>query len=151
MALTKTTYTPGPHHISGVGPYYDLCLTLVGAGAGKAPTVSAVTSTVSPPCQNEVLSAGITFVSTGVNTVLLSDAYFAVAFWDASVDDVGNTPLPNPTLGQWTNLGSTTSPPVATGFTLSTYNTSFAAADVASGTLIRVFIRFKKDSTGAAA
>ena len=151
MALTKTTYTPGPHHISGVGPYYDLMLVLVGAGSGKAPTISATSSTVSPPCQNEVLSAGVTYVSTGVNTILLSDAFFAVATWNCSIDDIGNTPWPDPTLGQWTNLGGTTAPPVATGFTLSTYNTSFAAADITLGTIIRVWIRFKKESTGAAA
>jgi hypothetical protein len=151
MALTKTNTIPLVN-IYGGGPFYILFATLVGAGSGKAPTISSLSSTVSPPCQAELLGANITYVSTGVNTLLFQDANYAVAFAIVAIDDLGTAPYEG-NLGQWTNLGSTTSPPVATGCTLTTYNplSSYGAADIPLGTLIRLMIVFKKSSTGATA
>jgi hypothetical protein len=129
----------------GAGPWQELNFTLLGAGAGAAPTINAANSDTNPPCTAEVSS--ITYVSTGVNTIVLYGAYFGVASWSAVVDDInGSTPV-EARLGQFTNLHSSN----ALQLTLTTYSSAFAAADVALNTPIRIRIMFKKGKTGAAA
>jgi len=160
--LVKNTVTPTTNTY-GAGPWFQLNITLVGAGAGNAPTVGAV-SGINPPGCEELSSntAGLNQSSTpivrnsaGNYTLTFADAYYAVISWNVSADDInGSTPIPAPQLGQFKNLGcnpTVGTPGTPMQCTLTTYNTSFSNADVANGTPIRLSITFKKDFTGAAA
>jgi hypothetical protein len=137
----------------GVGPWFNLYATLVGAGNGNAPTVGSV-SGVNPPGNAEIVQANIVRNSAGNYTITLQDAYYAVINWNTSIDDLnGSTPLVS-ALGQFKNLGcnpTVGTPGTPMSFVLTTYNTSFANADVALGTPIRLSINFKKDPSGASA
>jgi hypothetical protein len=127
----------------GAGPHYLLDETILGAGAA-APTVPAIGAAV-PPCAIEIVS--ITRTSAGVYTLTFADNYYAIASWSVCIDDVnGATPCAG-YLGQFANLGTGT--PMTC--VLTTYNSAFAATDMALGTPIRLSIAFKKDSSGAAA
>ena len=151
-ALPVKNFASPAENTYGVGPWYTLNTVLLGAGAGNAPTVPAVSSTT-PPGSTEIVS--IVRNSAGNYTVTLADTYYAVISWNCSVDDVnGSTPFPGPQIGQFKNTGC--NPALGTPgqpmiFTLTTYNTAFANADLAAGTPIRIQITFKKDFTGASA
>ena len=143
----------------GLGPHWIAEWTMLGQGSGNAPIMVAQPS--NPPAVATVPSCipttmvAITNTGTGVNTLTFDDAYWAVAGWQVSVDDInGATPIDG-YLGQFTNLGAGLT---GAGTNLTCVLTTYignggsigTAVDVALNTPIRVRINFKKSYTGAA-
>ena len=139
----------------GVGPHWTLEFTMLGQGSGNAPImVAAPTNPTAaatvPSCVPTTLVTA-TNTATGVNTLTFDDAYWAVASWQVSVDDINAATPVSGYLGQFTNLGAgVTGAGSVLTCVLSTYTTGSSALDVALNTPIRIRITFKKDYTGAA-
>ena len=140
----------------GEGPHWVCEFTMLGGGTGKTYTFSAPPSNppaaaTTPACVPTVMVTPA-FVSTGINTLTFDDCYWAVAGWQATVDDINSATPVFAFLGLPTNLGAGLTG-AGTPFvcTISTYtvSTTPAAADVAAGTPVRVRINFKKNYTGA--
>lgn len=129
----------------GAGPFRILSQTIVGAGGTSNPTISAAGATSNPPCASEIVSAAYNS-ATGTYLLTFAGNHFAVAFADATVDDINGTSPVNAYLGQWTGLNSNA--PLTC--ILTTYVNN-AASNLANGTPVRIFIVFKDDTTGAAA
>ena len=157
-APVKHSMDPTPKHY-GVGPHWIMEFTMLGQGAGNAPIMVAQPS--NPPAAATIPSCiptGIvtaTNTGTGVNTLTFDDAYWAVAFCAATVDDInGSTPI-DAYLGQWANLGAgLTGAGSNATCVLTTYvgngGSIGQAVDVALNTPIRIQITFKKGYSGAA-
>ena len=150
----KHSMDPTPKHY-GVGPHWILEFTMLGQGSGNAPILVAQPS--NPPAAATVPACVPTAMvvaantGTGVNTLTFDDAYWAVASWNVSVDDVNAATPVSGYLGQFTNLGAgLTGAGSNLTCVLSTYTTGSSAVDVALNTPIRISICFKKSPTGAA-
>ncbi|HEX7140045.1 MAG TPA: hypothetical protein VF219_19495 [Vicinamibacterales bacterium] len=123
---------------------YYLEVTLQGAG-GAALTVQATNDANNPPGSAEI--ASITRSSQGIFVCTLLDAYYAVIYASADLDDTANDGS-YATIGNWTNLQTST----PATFTIRTWNASGGAKiDPAQGRAVRVAVAFKKTFTGQAA
>jgi hypothetical protein len=123
---------------------YYLEVTLAGAGA-NALTVQPFNDANNPPGSAEI--ASVSRSAQGIFVCTLFDAYFAVIYASADLDDTANDGS-YATIGTWTNLQTST----PATFTLRTWNASGAAKiDPANGRAVRIAIAFKKTYTGQAA
>ena len=118
---------------------------IVSAGSAGPPTVQLTTDATNPPCAAEI--ASITRTSAGIYVVTMYDAYYAVAFARAEIDDTAGLGL-QATIGNWTNLQTAT----PATFTIYCWAAGGGSnVDPAATTAIRLSVIFKKSFTGAAA
>ena len=143
MTTAKKNSAEITAHHYGSEVFY-LSETIYGAGAA-VPTIQGTKDANAPPCAAEIASLSRT--STGIYVVTLYDAYWAVAYCHAEVDDTAAGNL-DCRISNWTNLQTAT----PATFTLRVYSPGGTTpADIPNATPCRIHVIFKKSYTGAKA
>jgi hypothetical protein len=148
-SVKHTTYPTAPSYgserwyweqaILGQGASAPLILTPSKTGLGNNVGANA------QPCASEI--ASITRTSAGLYVVTLFDAYYAIAYAGADIDDSAGLGA-YATVGNWTNLNTST----PTQFNLRTWNASGSTpTDIPLNTVCYIHVAFKKTWTGSAA